>query len=57
MLAVLSRYKLIFIIMALIILILMTWLFIRNQESEKAPSRVVFVLKRIAGPDKLEGGI
>lgn len=57
MLAVISRHKVIFIIMALIILVLLTWLFVGGQQSDNTPSRGVFVLERIVALDKQEGGI
>lgn len=44
MLAVLSRYKLFLIILTLIVLAVLIFLFISGQNSEKIPSRGVFVL-------------
>ncbi len=44
MLAVLNRYKLFFIILTLIALAILIMLFITSQNSEKIPSRGVFVM-------------
>jgi lipopolysaccharide export system protein LptC len=57
MLAVLNRHKVVFIIMALIILALLAWLLIGSQESDTTPSRGVFVLNRLVELDNREGGI
>lgn len=54
MLVVLERYKAFLIILAVAALAIMLWLFISAQDSDKVPSRGVFVLLRMI--ESLQGG-
>lgn len=49
MLAVLERYKAFVIILAVVALVILLWLLISAQDSDKTPSRGVFVLCRMVG--------
>lgn len=57
MLAVINRHKVIFIIMTIIIMVLLAWLFMGNQQTDDIPSRGVFVLDNILPQDMQGGGI
>ncbi|NLV36123.1 MAG: hypothetical protein GXY17_05545 [Clostridiaceae bacterium] len=57
MLAVINRHKVIFIIMTIIIMVLLAWLFMGNQQTDNIPSRGVFVLDNILPQDMQGGGI
>ncbi|NLK86334.1 MAG: hypothetical protein GX279_02440 [Clostridiaceae bacterium] len=45
MLAVINRYKVFFIIIALIVLAVLSWLLLSTRGSSKIPSKGVFVLR------------
>ncbi len=49
MLAILDRYKIFLITLAVIALIVLLWMFISAQSGNKTPSRGVFVILRMIG--------